>query len=564
MTTEVQPRSGVIAGDPQPGPTRRSLRRPPVAGLVLLLAYVALSFLVDPRGSLGTDTGGKVATLEMMVQRGDLDPDVGYWAEPWDPDGDLHGLYYTARVGERFVNVTTLPMIYLTRPLYAVGGYRLALLVPMLGAVAAAFAARALARRIDGGDGWAAFWLIGLASPLVIYALDLWEHTLGVALVVWAVVVLVDAVGQPARWWRGVLSGGLIGVAASLRTEALVYGFVAVAVAMALLAGRRRVWPALVIGAGAAAATLAGLVANAGLERVVMGQTFRSDRTSGAATRGLSSIATRVDEAIITTGALQPSAARGLFLASIGLVGLLCYVAYRARDPRGVAAARVAAAVVGALYLWRVVEGGLGFVPGFVAATPFAAVGIVTAWRSPPARAAALMVTLALPLVWAFQFTGGAVPQWGGRYVLPTAIVLATVGVARVSTLPRWVGVYFLVLSVGVSALGAGWLSHRSHEVARAASEVQALPEPVVVSHVQFWLRELGAEYPGTRWLTAGDDEKLVRAVGVVERAGFDRFALIDLGDEEPREIDGYDAVAVQHPRWLDADFRITSYRRAP
>ena len=34
--------------------------------LILLLVYVGLSFLNDPRGSLGTDTGGKVATLVAM------------------------------------------------------------------------------------------------------------------------------------------------------------------------------------------------------------------------------------------------------------------------------------------------------------------------------------------------------------------------------------------------------------------------------------------------------------------------------------------------------------------
>ncbi|HET7718403.1 MAG TPA: hypothetical protein VFK43_00460, partial [Acidimicrobiales bacterium] len=45
------------------------------AGAVLLLAYLALSFLNDPHGYLGTDTGGKVATLRAMEQGRTLDPD---------------------------------------------------------------------------------------------------------------------------------------------------------------------------------------------------------------------------------------------------------------------------------------------------------------------------------------------------------------------------------------------------------------------------------------------------------------------------------------------------------
>ena len=46
----------------------------------------ALSLLMSPKGYLGTDTGGKVATLEVMAHHGGgLDPDLGYWAARWDP-----------------------------------------------------------------------------------------------------------------------------------------------------------------------------------------------------------------------------------------------------------------------------------------------------------------------------------------------------------------------------------------------------------------------------------------------------------------------------------------------
>ena len=65
------------------GRRRRAwLRRPVVAGVLLLLViYAVLSFaLNDPRGTLGTDTGGKLATLHMMERNGGLDPDIGYWA----------------------------------------------------------------------------------------------------------------------------------------------------------------------------------------------------------------------------------------------------------------------------------------------------------------------------------------------------------------------------------------------------------------------------------------------------------------------------------------------------
>src|SRR4029079_1112009 len=100
-----------------------------LAGAALFLLYMALSFVNSPRGFLGTDTGGKVATLEVMHQRGTADPDVGYWAAQYDPDAVLHPLYYTTHLGDRYVNLTTLPMPMVIRPLYDHFGYRGALLV---------------------------------------------------------------------------------------------------------------------------------------------------------------------------------------------------------------------------------------------------------------------------------------------------------------------------------------------------------------------------------------------------------------------------------------------------
>src|SRR4051794_34933714 len=136
---DVRPSSGlaapVSAAAPSPtgSPRDRVFRRIVPACMILLAVYMGLSLLNDPRGYLGTDTGGKVATLQAMDEHGGLNPDVGYWAEKWDPTGRLHPLYYTSHLGDKWVNVTTLPALYVAYPLYELGGYRGALLVPMLG-----------------------------------------------------------------------------------------------------------------------------------------------------------------------------------------------------------------------------------------------------------------------------------------------------------------------------------------------------------------------------------------------------------------------------------------------
>jgi len=118
-----------------------------------MIAYVALSFLLDPRGTMGADEGAKVATLKVMAEQGSFRPDVGYWAAEWDPEGIYHGLTYTTRFGDQYVNVSTLPMIMVGKPLIDVGGYRATVLLPMLGGVLTALAARALAvRMVDRGE----------------------------------------------------------------------------------------------------------------------------------------------------------------------------------------------------------------------------------------------------------------------------------------------------------------------------------------------------------------------------------------------------------------------------
>ena len=149
--------------------------------------------LNDPRGTLGTDTGGKLATLHVMERNGGLDPDVGYWAATDDPTGSLHPLYYTFRVGDEWINATTLPMLYAAYPLFEVGGDRAVLLLPMLGG-APVRAGGASSRPSPGGaeTGWAAFWIIGLLTPVAIYALDFWEHSLGLGLMLWGYICFQD------------------------------------------------------------------------------------------------------------------------------------------------------------------------------------------------------------------------------------------------------------------------------------------------------------------------------------------------------------------------------------
>ena len=208
---------------------------------MLLALLVGIGFARDRRGFLNSDVPPKLITVERMLSHRTLDADVGYWAQADDPDATLHPLAvdFTFRVGERRIISWTVLDLLVLLPLVALGGLRLALLLPMGSVVAAALAAGALARRIrqertwggalsggappsgvpvgpaltggalsgqpiTGGDaasversGRIAFWAIGLGTPLLVYGMDIWEHAPAVALCAWALVLLHDiAIGR--------------------------------------------------------------------------------------------------------------------------------------------------------------------------------------------------------------------------------------------------------------------------------------------------------------------------------------------------------------------------------
>ena len=534
----------------------------------LFVAYVALSLLNDPRGYLGTDTGGKVATLQAMERGGTLDPDIGYWAERWDPEGRLHPLYYTFHLGERWVNVTTLPALYAAYPLFKVFGYHGTLLVPMLGSVLAAVAARALTRRLRPGDertGWLAFWVVGLASPLTVYALDFWEHSLGVALLGWAVVLLYDVADGKAGWRAAAGAGLLVGAAATMRTEALVYGAVATAVTCGVLLLRRRhiVGP-LLAGVAVVAGLAVPLLGNQALERAAMGSNLRAGRSAGAVLGAGQAEGSRAEEAVLTATSLTPTLTPESYLMGGVLLALLMVFALRAsQGTAGERVARVAGAGIAALYLVRAADG-LGFVPGLVATAPIAAVGLALGWRRSMTRARLVLgIALgALPVVWGFQFTGGAGPQWGGRYILPSGLLLTVVGVSCLPLLARWARTAIVGLAAVVTCFGLVWLSARSHDVGRTAEALARRPEPVLVSRVGHLLREAGWYADGRQWLTAPGRADVEQAARVAADAGATSFALVDRFGIDPPALPGWTAVGTDRLRFIsDVYLGVTTYQ---
>ena len=551
------------------------MRRPLLACVLLLAVYAGLSFANDTHGTLGTDTGGKVATLRTMESRG-LDPDVGYWAARWDPHGDLHPLFYTSPIGAKWVNVTTLPVLYAAEPLFRLGGYRLALLLPMLGSVLAALAAAAVARRL-GADGWLAFVVVGLLSPLAIYALDFWEHSIGVALMAWAVVLLLDVLdrGIPRPWPRALGAGLLFGAAATLRTEALVYAAVATAaVCLVLLFRRRRLGLPVLVGLVVTFGLLLPLAGNTALEQATVGGTIRTARTSGSAAEAGRGARLRLEEGLLTAVGLYPEVSWKSVAVGGGMLLLLVVASWAVRRRRELGPAVVGGGGAAALVAVRFTQG-LGFIPGMTAAGPVAAIGLGGGWSSSQAVGSAestglrrlllAIAVAALPIVWAFQFLGGAYAQWGGRYVLMSGFLLTVLGAAALERAPRPAAVGALALAASVTVFGLLWLSSRTHDVARAEAALYGRRDAVLISRVAHLAREGGAyyRYGGRPWLTAVTDAQEQAAVGVVREAGMAGFAVVDDGTGSVGSFGGFRPEGTSHVEFLGLRLRLTSYRAA-
>lgn len=544
-----------------------------LALLALLAAYGGLSLLNDPRGTLGTDTGGKLATLAAMDRNGTFDPDIGYWAADLDPDGDLHPLHYTSRVGDRWVNVTTLPMVVAARPLYSVGGERAVLLLPMVGAALAALAARALARRIGGGDGWWAFWAVGLASPLAVYALDFWEHAPGLAFVLWGLVLLYDVVDRRAGW-RGALASGLcFGAAFTMRTESLVYAAAAAGVAAVLLLARARRERSLHPGrlVALAGAWVGGLgvvaAANQAMERALVGSGIRASRASGTAGMAGDDATLRAKEALTTAVGINRFVPSTDWLVGAAMVALVMYAAWRltSADVRARRFGAYALAAATLLYVLRFADG-LGFVPGVLSASPLAAAGLATGWSARRWRPVGAVALLAVPVVWVFQYSGGANPQWGGRYLLTTGTLLAVGAMVVLAATPGRGRIALVALAALVTLGGVAWLSQRSHTVADAMRALRTGPDTVLVVREAHVLREGGAFLtPDQRWLTAEGDRELDRAAAVAGRSGAGHLEVVQVrGRAVPSVLGDYTAVDRRRVRLLPGlDLSVVRYDRA-
>ena len=178
-------------------------------------------------------------SLELKDRAADISPDNSAFKRPFSVASD----------GGRRQMTTFSPLfIILTAPLAALGGMKLALLLPMVAALGLIIAVRHTAHLLGFPFTPLAILLLGLASPLLFYSVTLWEHGLSILLGVAALNCSMSALGGISR---KLLSGALFALSVYLRPEMAVF-----ALGVWIFICRERGW--ILIGGLMGAALIAG------------------------------------------------------------------------------------------------------------------------------------------------------------------------------------------------------------------------------------------------------------------------------------------------------------------
>jgi hypothetical protein len=245
------------------------LFRPPVLIVLLGLAYLAALVAMPPEALTHHDTGAKYLQVRnLRLTPGGLDYSINYPARPLDPGLDFvpfRERYYYSDGQDRIYLQWPIFLALLTRVPWKLMGFWGLYFVPFLGGLGACWATYLLAlaagapRRI----AWLAIPLLGLATPLAIYALLFFEHTLSAMLVALSLVFAARAATallsaraaaeSGVRWWQRLrawlgtpaggmaASGALLSLAVYFRSDLYIMAVVAGGL-YALLAVRSGAW----------------------------------------------------------------------------------------------------------------------------------------------------------------------------------------------------------------------------------------------------------------------------------------------------------------------------------
>jgi hypothetical protein len=495
------------------------------AATALALAWLASGL---PAGAFFSgDPGVKlIAALETIAHPG----------RPFEMDLPRVGAQPTTFVDQMIVphgqhaHVLQSPLFPpLTAPLVALFGLRGAYVWPALAFVALVPLLATARRHLLPDTSWAVLaWIAVAAGPLLLYALEFWEHVPAVALLAAGTVMVAPCLAGAGSVTRVAAGGALAGAGVLLRPEAAWY-----ATGLALALGPRW-WPPF--GGGAAGLLLPA----AALNYAHFGNPLGAHAAAVLAPIGDSYLAARWQRVQDWLWPATAGEAAGLGLVATAWVAAAFGVHVRVRQLMALAGI----AVVAILAARRALP-----VAAFWQGFPLALLAAVPGGTWPPAArrlAAAALVTVAGVMLTATN-DGGA--QWGTRYLLVAAtplLLLAARGATEAAGDGAWrlsrLATLAVILLAGAATSRSAYLelraAKRNYEGLVTAVASAVPPGGVIVTNA-WWLDQIAATLHRTRtFLYVPDEVAAGRALTVIRDERIDAVTLAWSEEESPFRLD--------------------------
>ena len=600
--------------------------------LFIMVLYVTALVAMPPEGLTHHDTGAKylqVRNLRLSISG--LDWSINYPARALDPEMEFvpfNAKQHTIEEGRIHLQWPIF-LGLLTRVPWKVMGFWGLYVVPLLSGMGVAWASYLLAMAVGVPRrvAWVAVPLVGLATPVFIYSLLFFEHTLAALLVTLSLLAACRAM-EGAGTKAMMLSGALLAVAIYFRSElyvlALVVGGVQAVFALrsADWRGRLMKW---VMAFGLALIPLWAFYAVTEGTLVPLHATWYFAGGEGLAEggNGTSQLSLPPLRYIATAGwgvvpdallgpqgfALSPRFPLWVTLAGLLGTGLVAVAAFMRlmRDNERFRRVRLWTLVTGLVMIGvacgQVLFSGQDYsnLHGFLIASPFVALALWPPGRprttvpkgDPDHRSLSMswlyMVTLLyaglhLLVISAFSGLGPASRhEWGQRYLLPAypaLVVLALHSAWRIwskygSDLRLRNGALAVVTAWGVLAgMGVGFnlrgyvvLAEQRREVTNWMALARTMPEGEPLLTDVWWLPlNLAADFYTRPIMMAEGDEKIERWARQMRAKGVTSFGFMSTTPSvfEGEWRDGIEGLSVQGPAQEADGVWLQRYKLAP
>jgi hypothetical protein len=444
--------------------------------------------------------------------------------------------------GDQLYITQPASIVLLSKPFIALFGDRGGLVIPIVCGVLSAYLVGRLTRQLDVAAEWVAVLITGLATPILIYSILLWEHTLSVALSLGAVLLMMGAEETPKRW-EAVLSGVLAALAASVRKELLLLAAL-LGLVMTLRVIERGQWrrPLAWKGVGqwgtACAVMFGAYVLLNYLQTGFLVPVEISLNTPPTYSSDVYVLKHGLNSMVHFVFDPRYGPRGGLLI-----IAVLVYVCASASPPTSVRRALQLIALV-VLAIGVLTFKPAGWLAGVLSVSPFLVLGLTPGCKSKRAARELLLIllgffSLAMLGMGLFTTKGQIIGDWGSRYFLPVfplgvPLALAALQGLRERSKQSWlvrahlgVGVLLIGLSAYLLILGVTQMNSVLTRKSLRSAAILALPEKYIVSDRWSLPTEIPAVYRAKEMFFVSSTPQFAAWLASARANGVERFAYV-------------------------------------